>query len=93
MKTAINWAGGITLAALIALGTTLTGPEDHHADWAASSELKALQAAEAGSARQQAAAQALCTAERGPNSEARFTPEGHLVCTTRRGIRHAQVQL
>lgn len=89
MKAAINWAGALALAALIALGTALDGPEDHQADWAASQELQALQTAEAGSARQQTAAQALCTSERGPNSEARWTAEGHLVCTTRRGVRPA----
>lgn len=93
LKSPSGWAGALLLAGLIAFGTALTGPEDHQGDWAASSELKALQASEAGSARQRAAAQALCNAERGPNSEARFTPEGHVVCTTRRGIRHAQSQL
>ena len=85
-SAAINTLGALALAALLALGTTLDGPEDHQADWQHSQELLALQAAEARTARQQAAAQALCTKERGPNSEARFTPEGHLVCTTRRGL-------
>lgn len=86
MPTAVNTLGALALAALLALGTAIDGPEDHRADWASSGELKELQAAEASTARQQAAAQALCSKERGPNSEARFTPDGHLVCTTRRGL-------
>lgn len=93
LQSPAGWAGALLMALVIAIGTTLDGPEDHQGDWAMSQELQDLQATEAGTDRQQAAAQALCHAERGPNSEARFTPEGHLVCTTRRGLRHAQAQL
>ena len=93
MSAYTNCLGALAIAAILAFGTTLDGPEDHQGDWATSQELQDLQAAEAGTARQQAAAQALCTEARGPNSEARFTPEGHLVCTTRRGLRNAQAQL
>ncbi len=87
----INLLGGLALVAMLAIGTTLDGPEDHSTDWSSSKELKALQTAEDGSDRQQAAAQALCTKERGPNSEARWTAERHLVCTTRRGVVAAQL--
>lgn len=88
---AINYAGALALAALLAFGTTLDGPTDHQAEWAQAEALKALQASEAGTARREAAAQALCNEARGPNSEARWTPEGHLVCTTRRGTVAAQL--
>ena len=80
--TATNWL----LAALLALAAAhnLDGPADHSADWATSAELQALQATERGTQRREAAAQALCTKERGPQSEARWTPDGDLVCTLRR---------
>ena len=71
---------------LLIAGALMDGPEDFSADWDQSSALMELQAAEAGTARQQRAAQALCTQERGPNSEARWTTAGDLVCTTRRGV-------
>lgn len=71
-------------ALLAALGPALDNTPDHSAEWPTSTELKALQASEAGTQRREAAAQALCTAERGPQSEARWTPEGDLVCTGRR---------
>ena len=81
------------LAALLAitLGASFhldgpDGPDDHQADWSDSQALQDLQAAEASSVRQQAAAQALCNEARGPNSEARWTSDGQLVCTTRRGL-------
>jgi hypothetical protein len=73
----------LLFAALLAyIGPALDTP-DHSAEWPTSTELQALQATQAGTARREAAAQALCTAERGPQSEARWTPEGHLVCTAR----------
>jgi len=50
-------------------------------DWVQLKELDALQV----EARKEAAGQALCNAERGPNSEVRWTPDNQLVCTTRRG--------
>ena len=78
------------LALVVALGLSaahnLDGPTDHQAEWAQSQALQELQASQASTARHEAAAQALCAQERGPNSEARFTPEGHLVCSTRRGL-------
>ena len=86
MNTVINAALAMLLALVLGTAHLLDGPDDHQAEWDQSQQLKELQAAAAGSARQQAAAQALCSQERGPNSEARFTGEGHLVCTTRRGL-------
>lgn len=85
MTTPTNWLIAIALCILVGAAHHLDA-DDHHGDWAESQELKALQATEAQTARREAAAQALCNAERGPNSEARWTAEGHLVCTTRRGL-------
>jgi hypothetical protein len=72
------------VALLSALGPALDNAPDHSAEWPTSAELQALQASEAGTQRREAAAQALCTKERGPQSEARWTPDGDLVCTQRR---------
>ena len=79
-------AVAVGAVSLLIAGALMDGPEDYSADWIQSAELQALQAAEAGTARQQTAAQALCNQERGPNSEARWTVSGDLVCTTRRGV-------
>ncbi len=84
MTTATNWLLAAILAIAMAAAHHLDGPADHSADWHTSTELQALQATERHTQRREAAGQALCTAERGPQSEARWTPEGHLVCTTRR---------
>lgn len=75
----------LALAVLLAMCSTLDGPDDHRSEWDQSEALKELQAGEAITARREASAQALCNQERGPNSEARWTPAGRLVCTTRRG--------
>ena len=71
------------MALTLAAAYHLDGPDDHSADWASSTELQALQASEAGTQRREAAAQALCNAERGPQAEARWTPDGDLVCSPR----------
>ena len=84
MTTPTNWLIAALLALTMAAAHHLDGPADHSADWAASSELQTLQASQAGTQRREAAAQALCTKERGPQSEARWTPDGDLVCTGRR---------
>lgn len=68
---------------LLLLGSVM-GSDDETADWVDSPELLALQQTEAGTARRQAAAEALCAQERGPNSQARWTPDGDLVCTAPR---------
>lgn len=83
-----GWTDALLLCLVILLGTALPGCsfQDESSDWDQSTALKELQAAEAASARQEAAAAALCREARGPNSEHRWTPEGHLVCTTRRGL-------
>lgn len=87
MTTATNWLLAATLAiALGVVGPALDNPlvDDNSADWHTSAELQALQATEAGTKRRELAAQALCTKERGPQSEARWTPDGDLVCAQRR---------
>lgn len=78
----------LVVALLAYIGPAIDAPTDHSAEWPSSAELKALQATEAGTARREAAAQALCLAERGPQSEARWTPDGDLVCTQRRNTRN-----
>ena len=86
MTVPTNYLLAALLALVLAAAHNLDGPTDHQAEWAQSEALQELQATQAGTARREAAAQALCAQERGPNSEARFTPEGHLVCSTRRGL-------
>lgn len=86
MNSLTTWASATAIAFVLAAGCALDGPEDHSADWAESDAIAALQATEAGTARRQAAGQRLCTEARGPNSEARWTADGDLVCTTRRGL-------
>lgn len=87
MNTLTHWALAFLVVVAAGAAYHLDGPEDHSADWAQSAALQEMYAAKQASARQEAAAQALCNEARGPNSEARFTPEGHLVCSTRRGLR------
>ena len=83
--TAATWFAAAVLAfALGVLGPALDAQTDNASDYPTSAELQALQATEAGTQRREAAAQALCTKERGPQSEARWTVDGDLVCTQRR---------
>lgn len=86
MNRAATWFAATCIAIAMAAAGNLDGPDDHEAEWAQSTELQALQDSQAGTARREAAAQALCSKERGPNSEARWTADGDLVCTTRRGL-------
>jgi hypothetical protein len=86
MTTIINWLTAALAAITIAASINIDGPSDTQAEWDQSEALKELQASQAGTARREVAAQALCNQERGPNSEARWTPQGDLVCTTRRGM-------
>ena len=82
---AATWFTAAVLAfALGVLGPALDAQTDNAADYPTSTELQALQATERGTQLREAAAQALCLAERGPQSEARWTPDGSLVCTERR---------
>ena len=78
-------AGFLAIVALIA-GALMDGPEDYSAEWEQSTSLKELRATQAGTVRRQRAAQKLCTEARGSNSEARWTDDDSLVCTTRRGV-------
>ena len=84
MTTPTTWLLAAVIALTMAAAHHLDGPADHSADWASSTELQALQASHAGTQRREAAAQALCAKERGPQSEARWTPDGDLICTQRR---------
>ena len=81
-----TWFVVSVLAAIISFAGLLDGPTDNNYEWQRSAELLELQASEAGTARREAAGQALCTQERGPNSEARWLVDGSLACTTRRSI-------
>lgn len=84
----------IVLALLLgSAGHYLDRMDDNGHEWADSAAIKELRESEEGSARRQAAAQALCTEARGPQSEARWLADGSLVCTVRRGYAKAQVQL
>lgn len=77
------------VAALVALGLAST----HHLDatdngdeYAQSTTLKEAQASQARTARREARGQEVCNRSFGPNSEARWTPDSMLVCTTRTRI-------
>ena len=90
MKPTSIWFSAAVIALAIAAAPTLMdGPDDMSAESDQSQALTELQASEAGSARRQTAAQALCKQERGPNSEARWLEDGSLVCTVRSGVRVA----
>ena len=89
--TTTDWLLAAAFALAMASAYRLDTPDNHSAEWPTSAELKALQASQAGTQRRERAAQALCTAERGPQSEARFTPEGDLVCTMRRNSAKVEV--
>lgn len=82
----ISTLSALALAALLSTSYMLDGP-DRSAEWAESSNLKAAQADAVKAARKHAGAQALCADERGPQAEARWTPDGDLVCTARRGAK------
>jgi len=86
MNTAINTALALLLALVLGTAHLLDGPDDMRAEWDQSQALKDLHASQDRTVRREAAAQALCSQERGPNSEARWTAEGQLVCATRRGL-------
>lgn len=91
---AINWGltvlGVLFFVLVMGASHLLDGP-DRRDEWVQSQLLKNQQALDEADARIQAAAQRVCKAARGPNSEARWTPEGKWVCTTRSGVRKVQV--
>jgi type II secretory pathway pseudopilin PulG len=84
MKAAIWFSAGMVALALAA-APALFGEIDYSAEQTTAAELAAMQAEEAAEARKQVAGNALCKAERGAGSEARWTVEGHLVCRMRNG--------
>ncbi len=86
MTSPTDWSLALLLALVLGAAHHLDGP-DYSADWAEAEAIEARQQEAAASARRDFAAQAVCNEARGPNSEARWTAEGHLVCTTRRGER------
>jgi len=80
----MNWFIAGVAALILASVPALFGElPDMRAEYVTADKLSAMQAEEGVEARKQAAGQALCTQARGPNSEARWTPEGHLVCRLR----------
>ena len=83
-RAAIYFSATVIALAMAAAPALFGELPDNAADYPTSTELQALQATEQGTQRREAAAQALCTKERGPQSEARWTPDGDLVCTQRR---------
>lgn len=91
MNTAATWFAAAVIAIAIAASSQLDGPDDNQAEWDQSAALKELQASEAGTARREAAAQALCNQERGPHSEARWLSDGSLACTTARRVVRASL--
>jgi hypothetical protein len=84
VKSAAIWFSGAVVAlALAAAPAMFSELPDMTNEHISAAELSAMQAEEALEARKQAAGDALCKAERGQNTEARWTPEGHLVCRMR----------
>ena len=71
---------------LLIAGALMDGPEDFSGEWEQSEALQALRDTQAGTQHRQIAAQKLCNEARGPNSEARWTDNDSLVCTTRRSV-------
>jgi hypothetical protein len=93
--TPLNLLGAFLIA--MVLGTAhLLDPEmvpDHSAEWSTSHGMKDAQAVEDAEQVFQREAQVLCNTVRGPNSEVRWLPDGSMVCTVRRGVVKAGVQL
>lgn len=91
MSAAVYFSAGVLALAMAAAPAMFNEINDNSSNYTTSSELKALQASEAGTQRREAAGQALCNQERGPNSEARWTPEGDLVCRVRDGFKRSSL--
>jgi hypothetical protein len=86
VKSAAIWFSAAVVALALAAAPAMFGElPDMTTEHTTAAELSAMQAEEAMEARKQAAGDALCKAERGQNTEARWTPEGHLVCRMRNG--------
>lgn len=86
-----NWTAALAICALLSTSHLLDGPDDITAAQDQAALIAELRNSAAGIARREAAAQRLCAEQRGPNSEARWTEDGHLVCTVRRGVKPMQV--
>lgn len=91
MKSATFTGLAVLCMAFALSGAHLLGPDDIESERDSYDAQAELMAAEPGSQRQQVAAQALCNEARGPNSEARWLPDGSLVCTSRQGVKTAIV--
>lgn len=84
MKSAAIWFSAFVIALALAAAPAMFGElPDMANEHITAAELSAMQAEQALEARKQAAGDALCKAERGSNTEARWTVEGHLVCRMR----------
>lgn len=90
INASLSLLAALALALLLSASYLLDAP-DRRGEWAKSTSLQDAQADAAQAERKQAAAQALCADERGPQSEARWTEDGDLVCTARRGLKSLQV--
>lgn len=91
MKHATFSGIAVILMAFVLSTAHLLGPDDIEAERDVYDAQAELMAAKPGSERQQVAGQALCNEARGPNSEARWLPDGSLACTTRQGIKTANL--
>lgn len=91
MKSATFTGIAVLLLAFVLSASHLLGPDDIQAEKDSYDAQAELMAAAPGSQRQQVAAQALCNEARGPNSEARWLPDGSMACTTRQGIKTANL--
>jgi len=90
LKTTIGTVAILLL--LTVLPACMDDIPDHSHEATEYENLKALQDSEAGTARREAAAQALCREAHG-ESVAIWTADGRLVCRARRGPGKAVVQL
>jgi len=81
MSRAAIWFSAALIALAIASVPALFGElPDMRSEHITAAELSAMQSQEAVEARKEAAGNAICKAERGANSEGRWTPDGSLVC-------------
>lgn len=75
----------IALALALACSHLLDEPADHSAEWTEADELQLIQQQEAEADRRELAAHQLCAEQAGPNAGHRWTADGQLVCTDKRG--------
>ena len=82
-RLTVWFSAGVIALALASAPALFDELPDMRAEYVTADELAAMQAKEAVEARKQAAGQKICTQDHGSNSEARWTPEGHLTCRVR----------